>query len=145
MDKVVEILKEGDARNVVIVADSCHAGKLATKGDEKGIAVRPFIEQLKKDKAVSPGWIYFASSSPDRKAIEDKTWQNGILSYCITTGLSGKADLNRDGSVSMRELKTFVETSMPDETYRVLGVARHPVILANSSDESIWNLTLDAK
>jgi hypothetical protein len=45
----------------------------------------------------------------------------------------------------MRELKTFVETSMPDETYRVLGVARHPVILANSSDESIWNLTLDAK
>lgn len=145
MDKVVEALKERNARNVVIIADSCHAGKLATKGNEKGIAVRPFIEQLKKDKAVSPGWIYFTSSAPDRKAIEDETWKNGILSHCIITGLSGKADLNRNGSVSMRELKNFLEAAMPDETYRILGAARHPVILADSSDESIWNLTLEAK
>jgi hypothetical protein len=145
MDKVVEALKERNARNVVVIADSCHAGKLATKGDEKGIAVRPFIEQLKKEKAVSPGWIYFTSSSPDRKAIEDKTWKDGVLSYCIINGLSGKADLNRNGSVSMRELKSFLEAAMPDQTYRVLGAARHPVILADSGDESIWNLTLEAK
>ncbi len=51
----------------------------------------------------------------------------------------------RDGIVTMGELKDYVNTSMPDETQEVLGVAKRPVIATSTSDPDIWKLTLEAK
>jgi hypothetical protein len=65
-------------------------------------------------------------------------------------GLSGKADGfqssgERDGQVTMQELRTYMETMMPEETERVLGVARHPIITTSSGDPTIWALSLRQK
>ena len=40
--------------------------------------------------------------------------------------------------------KTFPLTAMPDETQRVLGVAKRPFYATSSGDPEIWNLTLRA-
>jgi hypothetical protein len=34
---------------------------------------------------------------------------------------------------------------MPEETQRVLGAAKHPLITTSSGDPSIWDLTLQAE
>jgi hypothetical protein len=34
---------------------------------------------------------------------------------------------------------------MPEETQRVLGAAKHPLITTSSDDPSIWDLTLQAE
>jgi hypothetical protein len=34
---------------------------------------------------------------------------------------------------------------MPDETQKVIGVARHPVIIISSDDPEVWKLSLKVK
>ncbi|MFV9646121.1 MAG: caspase family protein, partial [Desulfobacterales bacterium] len=55
MDRVVESLKERGVRNVVVLADTCHAGKLSTRGS-RGIRVNPYVDGLKKKRQVAKGW-----------------------------------------------------------------------------------------
>lgn len=64
--------------------------------------------------------------------------------------LDGKADGyqsvgKKDGTVTMLELRTYLESAMPNETQKVLGVAKRPIITTSSGDQNIWNLTLKAK
>ena len=44
----------------------------------------------------------------------------------------------------MEELRAYLYTAMPDETQKVLGVAKRAVITTSNGDPDIWNLTLNA-
>ena len=147
MDRVRNLLEELKSRNVLVMADTCHAGKIITRGDEKGLSVRPYIEKLKREKDLPKGWVFMVAADTDRKAIEDTSWANGAFTHCLMKGLSGAADGfegsgNRDAVVTMGELRTYLYSTMPDETQAILGVAKRPVITTSSGDPTIWNLTL---
>jgi hypothetical protein len=45
----------------------------------------------------------------------------------------------------MGELRAYMNSAMPEETQRVLGVAKRPVITTSTGDPDIWNLTLRIK
>ena len=146
MDRVRRLLEERSARNVILFADTCHAGRLITRGD-KGLAVRPFVDKMKKEKAVPKGWIFMVSAESDRLAVEHSSWSNGAFTHCLLEGLGGSADGYesvdvKDGCVSMRELRAYMESEMPSQTQSVLGVAKRPVITTSSGNPDIWNLTL---
>jgi len=150
MDRVRDALAERGSRNVVLLADTCHAGKLVTRSGEKAIAVRPYIDKLARDKQVPKGWIFMVASDTDRQAIEHSSWKNGAFTHCLLEALGGKADGYqsvgaKDGTVTMLELRTYLESAMPDETQKVLGVAKRPIIATSTGDSNIWNLTLKAK
>jgi len=149
MDRVRQVLEERNAKNVVILADTCHAGKLITRGD-KGISVRPYIEKLRRERRVPKGWIFMVGADTDRQAIEHSSWSNGAFTHCLLRALSGAADGYesvgpKDGVVTMGELRAYMESAMPDETQRVLGVAKRPIITTSTGDPDIWSLTLQMK
>ena len=48
----------------------------------------------------------------------------------------------KDGRITMGELHAYLNTAMPDETHKVLGVAKRPVIATTIGDPSIWDLSL---
>jgi hypothetical protein len=149
MDRVRQILEERSAKNVVILADTCHAGKLITRG-VKAISVNPYIERLKRERRVPKGWIFMVGADTDRQAIEHSSWSNGAFTHCLLGALSGLADGYesagpKDGVVTMGELRAYMESAMPDETQRVLGVAKRPVITTSTGDPDIWNLSLHMK
>ena len=86
----------------------------------------------------------------DRQAIEHSSWTNGAFTHCLINGLMGKADGYesigpKDGIVTMGELRAYLDTAMPEETQRVLGVAKRPLITTSAGDPEIWNLTLQVK
>jgi len=146
MDRVREILEERNAKNVVILADTCHAGKLITRGI-KAISITPYIERLKREMKVPKGWIFMVGADTDRHAIEHSSWSNGAFTHCLLGALSGSADGYesagpKDGVVTMGELRAYMESVMPDETQRVLGVAKRPIITTSTGDPDIWNLSL---
>lgn len=146
MDRVVDILKERKAKNVVVLADTCHAGKLITRGD-RGIAVKQNLKRMHEQNLVPKGWIFMVGADTDRTAIEHSSWSNGAFTHCLLEGLKGEADGfqssgPKDGVVTLGELRTYLETQMPEETQKVLGVAKHPVITTSTGDPSIWNLFL---
>jgi uncharacterized caspase-like protein len=149
MDRVVEALKERGVRNVIVLADTCHAGKLITRGDEKSVSVRPYVDKMERDRTVPKGWIFMVAADSDRKAIEHSSWKNGAFTHCLLKGLGGEADGfqsvgKKDGRVTMLELRTYLERQMPEETQKVLGVAKHPLITTSTGDSSIWQLDLKA-
>lgn len=146
MDQVRRILEERKTKNVIVFADTCHAGKLITRG-VKGISIIPQIDKMIREQRVPKGWIFMVGADTDRKAIEHTSWTNGAFTYLLIKGLSGEADGFqsagiKDGVVNMGELRSYMNTIMPDETQKILGVAKRPVIATNSGDPEIWNLTL---
>ena len=146
MDQVREVLKERNAKNVVIFADTCHAGKLITRGI-KNISVQPYVEKLRHEHQVPKGWVFMVGADTDREAIEHSSWSNGAFTHCLIEALSGSADGfesvgPKDGVVSMGELRAYLEAVMPWQTQRVLGVAKHPTITTSTGDPEIWNLSL---
>lgn len=148
MDQVRRILEERKSKNVILFADTCHAGKLITRGDgNRGISIIPTINKMAREQKVPKGWVFMVSADTDRQAIEHTSWSNGAFSHSLIKGLNGAADGfqsagAKDGVVTMGELKDYMKTSMPDETQKVLGVAKHPVITTSTGDPDIWNLTL---
>jgi hypothetical protein len=149
MDKVRAALEERKARNVVVLADTCHAGKLITRG-ERGISIVPQIDKMHREQNTPKGWIFMVGADTDRKAVEHTSWTNGAFTHCLLDALSGKADGylssgEKDGVVTAGELRAYMNTAMPDETQRVLGVAKRPLITTSSGDPEIWNLTFQAK
>lgn len=149
MDRVVQILKERAARNVIVLADTCHAGKLVTRG-ERGLSVIPTVKKMQEQDGIPKGWVFMVSAEADRKAVEHSSWRNGAFTHCFLQGLGGKADGfqsagRKDGTVTLGELRAYLTTAMPDETQKVLGVAKHPLITTSSGDPDIWNLTLQAE
>jgi len=149
MDKVRAALEEREARNVVLFADTCHAGKLITRGD-RGLSIVPQIKKMRRERNVPKGWVFMVGADTDRKAIEHSSWTNGAFTHCLVKALSGEADGYesvgpKDGIITMAELRAYLNSSMPEETQRVLGVAKRPVITTSTGDPHIWNLNLHAK
>ena len=150
MDQVHRILRERRCRNVVVMADTCHAGKLITRGDEKGVSIRPFVEKIKRKNNIPKGWIFMVGADVDRKAIEHSSWSHGAFTHCLLEALSGKADGYEsvgllDGIVTMGELRSYMNSVMPEKTQQILGVAKRPIITTSTGDPDIWNLTLQRK
>ena len=149
MDKVRTALEEREARHVVLFADTCHAGKLITRGD-RGLSIVPEIKKMHRERNVPKGWIFMVGADTDRKAIEHSSWTNGAFTHCLVQALSGEADGYesvgpKDGIITMAELRAYLNSAMPEETQRVLGVAKRPVITTSAGDPHIWNMTLQAK
>lgn len=150
MDKVRSAVEELGVRNVVMLADTCHAGKLITRSNDKAIGITPYVNSLVKKKNVPKGWIFMVASDVDRKAIEDSSWSHGAFTHCLLKALNGAADGYQsagvhDGTVTMGELRAFMNSAMPDETQRILGVAKRPIITTSTGDPGIWGLSLTAK
>jgi len=147
MDRVRATLEERKSKNVILLADTCHAGKLITRGDgSRGISIVPNIKQQNTPK----GWVFMVGADTDRQAIEDSSWSNGAFTHSLINGLNGAADGfqstgPKDGVVTMGELRAYMNTNMPEETQQVLGVAKRPVITTSTGDPDIWNLTLQVK
>jgi hypothetical protein len=146
MDRVRDALEERGARQVVLMADTCHAGKLITRSGERGVA-SAFANSAIKERPLPPGWIFMVGADSDRQAIEHSSWANGAFTHCLLEGLRGKADGfmsagPRDGRITMGEVREYLRSQMPDATQRVLGTAKHPVITTSSGDPDIWNISL---
>ncbi len=146
MDRVRHSLQERGARNVLFLADTCHAGKVITRG-ERGISVVPHLQKLREERKIPNGWIIMVGAETDRRAVENSSWSNGAFTHCLIEGILGKADGfesmgQKDGRITMGELQAYLKTAMPDETQRVLGVAKRPVIATTTGDPSIWDLSL---
>ena len=150
MEDAHRALKERAARNTVVLADTCHAGRLATRGLDRAIGVRPYVERIERERAVPKGWVFMVGAETDRQAIESTAWSNGAFTHCLLEGLSGQADGyhsagRQDGVVTLGELRAWMESAMPEETQKVLGVAKRPFITTSTGDPDIWNLSLRMK
>ena len=145
MPEFRRLLDEKKARNVLFIADTCHAGGVAT--GMRGLGVVSYQEALQPEKTKTGGWIFMLASEADRQAVEDKSWGHGAFTYCLLKGLSGAADGYEgagrpDGIITPAELRSYLSTRVPLETQEALGTAIHPLINSNSANPKIWEMNI---
>jgi uncharacterized caspase-like protein len=85
-----------------------------------------FLERL----AQSRGRLVIAASGPNEVALEPADLGHGLFTYYLLEGLSGKADRNGDGVVTVSELYPYLEDQV-DRKSRATGVRQRPVMKGN--------------
>lgn len=123
MAKLRALLADADAPTKVLFVDSCFSGAIAAKGVA---SAEPFaLPRLDTDEL--SGTVFLTASSARESAYESTELSGSLFTHNVISGLSGGADGNKDGLVTVEELYQFVyrETRLRTMTYP-LGQTQHP-------------------
>ena len=94
-------------QRIVLLADTCHSESL----QETGSAVPPanLVNQYLARAAKEAGFASLEASDIGQLSAEGQPWhEHAAFTYYLMKGLSGEADINRDGTVTARELFSYV-------------------------------------
>ena len=68
------------------------------------------MQQYFADISKGKGAVVISASAGEENALESAEWKNGVFSFCfIQSVFEGKGDTNRDGHVSVSEVKEYME------------------------------------
>ncbi len=121
--EIMEILSRCKAKQKVIIADACFSGSFS--GDKDGNDIGKTLAGFYKNLLDSKGGVAILTSSKATeisKEVDGK--QQGVFSYYIVQGLSGAADEDGNGIVTIQELFNYVENN----TRRDTGYRQTPVL-----------------
>jgi hypothetical protein len=109
---------QGLAGKVLFFIDSCHAGNAlgklyAAKSAGAQVDVTRLVNEL---SGAENGAIVFTSSTGRQLSLELVTQNNGAFTKAIVEGLDGKADLLRNGKITVSSLETFVAERVKELT-----------------------------
>jgi hypothetical protein len=97
------------ARNVFVFADACYSGAIGNIG----------VPSNAEDVTI------LTSTSPVSLSYEDSKWQgHGAFTHSLLEGLSGKADSNKDGVVTIGELVVYTSEDVIGATSGI----QHPKV-----------------
>ena len=128
LNDVVSTLSVQNKAKVILVTDACRAGKLSGSGIGGSQAT---AANLAKQYANE---IKILSCQPDEYSIEGEQWGGGrgAFSYHLLDGLNGMADRNTDQSVTLMEIRGYLEEKVSVE------VAPHnqlPMVVGNGREK----------
>lgn len=110
--------------NIILITDACHSGKMA--GDfYKGKQLTASNLRL-----VLNNQVRLASCNVDEEAAEGPNWGGGrgVFSYYLLMGLSGMADVEKDGVIKLRDLTSFIDSVFSsDKNLKADKHQQHPV------------------
>ncbi|HTE56774.1 MAG TPA: caspase family protein [Kofleriaceae bacterium] len=119
-------ISRAPARRVVLLADACHAGAAGFAGfrGRRSAALAEtnrLVGQLAESK---PGTAVLTASSATEASAEGKKWGggHGVFTHHLLAGLSGDADDDGDGFITIRELFDFTYRHVSKDT----GGDQHP-------------------
>jgi WD40 repeat protein len=96
-----------------------------------GADVLRFQQDLFADLRRGTGAVVISSASGNEYALEGEQWNNGVFTYALLSGLrDGKADANRDGTVTVGELQSYVIT----EVRRLTAGGQNPTVRRENLD-----------
>ena len=106
-------LSKMGAKTVTIYLDACFTGQ--TRDSKMLIAdARPIIISPNKDSVPSNVTVFSASTgSQISGAIKEK--EHGLFTYYLLKGMSGDADTNKDKSIQLIELSSYVSKNVKDQ------------------------------
>ncbi|MGE5255355.1 MAG: caspase family protein [Hyphomicrobiales bacterium] len=123
MVEVARILNRIRSERLVFLADACYSGgsggrTISVSGIRANIA-DSFLERV----AGGRGKVIITASSANEVSVEKEELQHGVFTYYLLEGLRGKADLDRDGMITVDEAYRYVYEQVPAAT----GQEQHPV------------------
>jgi len=129
MQRLPEFLewRAGSAGNLLLLVDACHSGNIAfpgkrgfVKGKDDVARASVVIDNLNKAVDGKKGWGAISATAPDQLAGEStascelggKPYAGGIFTCNVLSGLSGNADGNADGRVTLSEVYEYTKAQV---------------------------------
>lgn len=110
LEKYVNALVKKEVQ-VILVLDACRSGKLAGGSNGVKFTMGSFFERFQKT-------IKLLSCQPNQlsKEMPFDDGGHGIFTYHLVKGLAGDADKNKDGQITVREISTYLELKVSEQT-----------------------------
>jgi len=109
--EIVDALKSAQAKSVTMFIDSCYSGQIRT-GETLLASARPVVLTV-QDTAYPPEFTVITASASDQIASSSPDLKHGIFSYYLMKGLEGEADENKDGTITIGKLQTYLAERVP--------------------------------
>jgi hypothetical protein len=134
-----QLLSTVKAGQVIFFMDSCYAAGVMANGARDIGLVDDFSKKIAKEE----GRVVIASAKPNQRSWEDESIGHGIFTYHLLEALSGKADYDNDGYVSLWEVYKYLQNNVPDSVRKLSRSLQEPS-LAGDITKDIF-LTANAK
>ena len=119
------------AKKVVVIADACHSGGVGQSFDiarrsSRGLKVNPISTSIENLSKLGDGVCVISASDEKQYSQESKDWGggHGVFTYFLLKGLKGNADYNKDASVTLGELTSYLS----QEVRRATKNAQSPTV-----------------
>jgi hypothetical protein len=86
-------------------------------------------------KASSAADMLFTSAGMDQVASWYPEKGHSLFTYFFLKGLQGEADTNKDGKITMAEMKAYLSDQVPYMARRLTGNEQQPQFIGNDTDE----------
>lgn len=120
------------AKKITIVLDSCFSGS-----SEKGMlfkGISPAMVKVKKEYQGPSNAVIITSAAVDQVSVWYPEKRHSLFTYYFLKGLQGDADANKDGKITIGEMKEYLKEHVPYMARRLSGTEQQPVVTGNDSE-----------
>jgi hypothetical protein len=122
------------AAKKIVVIDACFSGSSPNGQLLKGVS--GLVARMKSEpKAGSAADMLFTSAGMDQVASWYPEKGHSLFTYFFLKGLQGEADANKDGRITMAEMKSYLNDQVPYMARRLTGNEQQPQFIGIESDE----------
>jgi uncharacterized caspase-like protein len=99
----------------VFFVDTCHSGNALGTAKTRGVGndINAFVNDL---ASAENGVVVFTASTGRQFSLEDPAWGNGAFTKAVVEGLSGKADFQKSGRITLKGLDYYVDERVKELT-----------------------------
>jgi hypothetical protein len=137
MSEVSRIFQRISSERLVFIGDTCYSGASGGRtifaGGTRANVSGAFLERLSQGK----GRVIITASDANEVSVERDELKHGVFTYYLLEGLRGKADLDKDGVITVDEVYRYVSMKVPQAT----GQNQHPVKKGETTGQIILGLT----
>jgi len=130
LNEIANTLSAQTEANVVLITDACHSGKLAGSRNKGNFLVGDQLRRVMKKE------IRITSCAENQLSNENEAWGGGrgVFSWYLINGLKGLADRQKDGIVTLDEIKNYLDSSLlKDPVLTRENLVQTPVLKGNGS------------
>lgn len=122
-------------KRLIVVLDACFSGHSKT-GESLGTAKTPRMSKAEKAKNPLQGTntIKMSSSSGNQPSYESAAKSHGFFTYYFLKGLQGEADQDKNNTITIAELKAYLNKEVADEVYIEKSRIQNPEIKTYNDD-----------
>ena len=121
------------ATKKTVVIDACFSGSSANGQLLKGVS--GLTARLKSEtKASVAADLLLTSAGMDQVASWYPEKGHSLFTYFFLKGIQGEADSNKDGRITMGEMKAWLNDQVPYMARRITGNQQQPVIIGTDGD-----------
>ena len=132
MSELAKIFGRIRADKLLFAMDSCYSGATGKGVMREGMKAIGLRDDYLNALTGSSGTVVLTASRASEVSMESKKLSMGVFTHFLCQALTGLADSDSDGLVSVVELFQFVNTMVP-KTAKQMGSSQHPVMKGEMS------------